>query len=106
MEAISIKELKLIVKEVPVMRNGKPTKRMKKVKETCLVDVEYLPIKIMDHDCYYSPEMMEKYGFSLIRKENKEYLKADTKYGEIIVSIAKKGFEIINSVDIKIRWEE
>lgn len=46
--------------EVPVLRNGKETKRTKKVLREFPVSVEMIPISIEGHVVYYRKDQFEK----------------------------------------------
>ena len=67
--------------EVPVMRNGKPTKKMKSVIESYTIENEYESIEIEGHLCFYNPQELEKWCSASLRKENGDFLEASYKYG-------------------------
>lgn len=67
--------------KVPVMRNGKPTKKMKSVVESYTIENEYESIEIEGHLCFYNPQELEKWCSTSLRKENGEFIKASYRYG-------------------------
>ena len=75
MKTITIKEIKWI--DVPVMRNGKPTKRTKRIYEWVNKEVEMDCIEYQGHKIYYDPTRDNTTAY----KENGEILTGDFLFG-------------------------
>ena len=69
--------------QVPVMRNGQPTKRMKNARVYEMVEKEVLPIEIKGHIAYYRRDKKEsQYGrYLTLYKEDGTCLKGEFMYG-------------------------
>ena len=65
--------------DVPVMRNGKPTKRIKRQVEWYDVEVEYTEVTIEGYNYYSEPQ--KDYGYRSVKKEDGTNLKGLWKYG-------------------------
>lgn len=69
--------------EVPVLRNGKETKRTKKVWREFPISVEMIPISIEGHVVYYRKDQFEnpRYSFLSLYREDGSLLTCICKYG-------------------------
>lgn len=78
---------------VPVMRNGKPTKRTKVEWRTILIDVEMDCIEHEGHLIYFNPNE----DISCAYKENGETLTGEFKYGSYGTALHKEVLRIKNN---------
>lgn len=69
--------------EVPVLRNGKETKRTKRVWREFPISVEMIPISIEGHVVYYRKDQFEnpRYSFLSLYREDGSLLTCICKYG-------------------------